>query len=263
MTAESRVADELLVEADLTFVYVSRSVIDRDFFDPAGFLQMLRVFGLYEVAVDSEGTSVENTRTPPGRRAGVAAQPGPLNGRQGDVRIAGPAVDRPATVSAGGRAAHDRDAVTWMVGGSFAAEEGAANGGREGDGSLFSKGRTDMRRRVVVTGVGCINPMGNDVETMWSGLKEGRSGVGDSTVFDADEFPTHIAAEVKNWDITDTGEDPDIWRYRARHTRFAAGAAKEAIQRLRHARHAHSIPRALASTSVVAKATRTLPPSRE
>jgi 3-oxoacyl-[acyl-carrier-protein] synthase II len=86
-----------------------------------------------------------------------------------------------------------------------------------------------MRRRVVVTGVGCINPMGNDVETMWSGLKEGRSGVGRLTVFDAEHFPTNIAAEVKNWDITDTGEDPQRWHYRARHTRFAAGAAKEAI----------------------------------
>ena len=88
-----------------------------------------------------------------------------------------------------------------------------------------------MRRRVVVTGVGCINPMGNDAEAMWSGLKEGRSGVGQLTVFDAVEFPTHIAAEIKNWDITDTGEDPDVWRYRARHTRFAAGAAKEAIRK--------------------------------
>lgn len=86
-----------------------------------------------------------------------------------------------------------------------------------------------MRRRVVVTGVGCINPMGNDVATMWSGLKEGRSGVGQLTIFNAEDFPTHIAAEIKNWDITDTGEDPDVWRYRARHTRFAAGAAKEAI----------------------------------
>jgi 3-oxoacyl-[acyl-carrier-protein] synthase II len=86
-----------------------------------------------------------------------------------------------------------------------------------------------MRRRVVVTGVGCINPMGNDVETMWTGLKQGRSGVGRLTVFDAQHFPTNIAAEVKNWDITDTGEDPQLWRYRARHTRFAAGAAKEAI----------------------------------
>ena len=61
-----------------------------------------------------------------------------------------------------------------------------------------------MKRRVVVTGVGCINPMGNDVETMWSGLKEGQSGVGQLTVFDAQQFPTRIAAEVKNWQITDT-----------------------------------------------------------
>ncbi len=87
-----------------------------------------------------------------------------------------------------------------------------------------------MRRRVVVTGVGCINPLGNDTETMWSGLKESRSGVGPLTVFDASRFPTRIAAEIKNWDITDLGEDPDVWRYRARHTRFAAGAAKEAIE---------------------------------
>ena len=59
VTADCRVADELLVEADLTFAYVSRSVIDRDFFDPARFLQMLRVFRLYEVAVDSEGTRLK------------------------------------------------------------------------------------------------------------------------------------------------------------------------------------------------------------
>lgn len=86
-----------------------------------------------------------------------------------------------------------------------------------------------MRRRVVVTGVGCINPMGNDVETMWRGLKEGQSGVGDLTLFDASRFPTRIAAEIKNWDISQIGEDPKNWHYRARHTRFAAGAAHEAI----------------------------------
>ena len=85
------------------------------------------------------------------------------------------------------------------------------------------------RRRVVVTGIGCINPMGNDVETMWRGLKAGQSGVGPLTVFDANGFPARIAAEVKNWDITDTGEDAELWRDRARHTRFAAGAAKEAM----------------------------------
>ncbi|MEX0819099.1 MAG: beta-ketoacyl synthase N-terminal-like domain-containing protein, partial [Pirellulaceae bacterium] len=64
-----------------------------------------------------------------------------------------------------------------------------------------------MRRRVVITGVGSINPMGHDVETVWTGLKEGRSGVGYTTIFDASRFPTRISAEVKNWDITDIGED--------------------------------------------------------
>ena len=87
-----------------------------------------------------------------------------------------------------------------------------------------------MKRRVVVTGVGCINPMGNGVDVMWRGLKEGQSGVGKLTVFDASKFPTRIAAEIKNWDITDIGEDAIAWKDRARHTRFAAGAASEAIQ---------------------------------
>lgn len=86
-----------------------------------------------------------------------------------------------------------------------------------------------MRRRVVITGMGCINPLGNDVETMWSGVKEARSGVGYTTIFDASKFPTKISAEIKNWDITQTGEDAQTWKYRARHTRFACGAAKQAM----------------------------------
>ncbi len=87
-----------------------------------------------------------------------------------------------------------------------------------------------MRRRVVITGMGCVNPLGNDVESMWAGVKEARSGVGYTTVFDASKFPTKISAEVKKWDITDTGEDPEIWKHRARHTRFACGAAKQAAK---------------------------------
>lgn len=86
-----------------------------------------------------------------------------------------------------------------------------------------------MRRRVVVTGMGCINPMGHDVETMWNGLKEGRSGVDDITIFDASRFPTRIAAEVKGWTVAACGEDPQRWQYRARHTQFAAGAARQAV----------------------------------
>jgi 3-oxoacyl-[acyl-carrier-protein] synthase II len=86
------------------------------------------------------------------------------------------------------------------------------------------------RRRVVVTGYGCINPLGNDIETMWSALKEGKSGVGYTSIFDASRFPTRISAEIKNWDITDAGEDAKLWADRARHTRFAAGAAKQAVK---------------------------------
>jgi len=86
-----------------------------------------------------------------------------------------------------------------------------------------------MRRRVVITGIGCINPLGNDVETMWNALKEGQSGVRYTTIFDASNFPTKISAEIKNWDISQVGEDPVLWQRRGRHTRFAAGAARQAI----------------------------------
>ncbi len=87
----------------------------------------------------------------------------------------------------------------------------------------------NMRRRVVITGVGCINPLGNDVETVWNGLKEGKSGAGKTTIFDASNFPTKISAEVKNWDLSHAGEDPADWAHCGRHTLFAVGAAKQAI----------------------------------
>lgn len=86
-----------------------------------------------------------------------------------------------------------------------------------------------MRRRVVVTGIGVVNPMGHDVETVWNGLKEGKSGVGYTTIFDASSFPTKIAAEVKDWSVSAIGLDPKEWEDRGRHTRFAAGAAHQAV----------------------------------
>ena len=86
-----------------------------------------------------------------------------------------------------------------------------------------------MRRRVVITGVGCVNPLGHDVESMWDAVQEGRSGVQTTTIFDAERFPSQIAAEVKNWDVSKAGEDPKIWEHRARHTCFAAGAARQAV----------------------------------
>ena len=53
-----------------------------------------------------------------------------------------------------------------------------------------------MRRRVVVTGMGMITPVGRDAESSWRALCEGRGGVGPITLFDAATFATRIAAEV-------------------------------------------------------------------
>ena len=87
-----------------------------------------------------------------------------------------------------------------------------------------------MRRRVVITGIGSINPLGHDVNTVWGALKEGKSGVGPTTIFDATEFPTKFSAEVKGWDVDKIGEDLHAWKFRGRHTRFAAGAARQAVE---------------------------------
>ncbi len=86
------------------------------------------------------------------------------------------------------------------------------------------------RRRVVVTGMGCITPLGVRVEQLWKSLIAGASGVGMTTVFDASRFPTKISAEVRGWDIADEGQDPKRWQFCGRHTRFAAGAAVQAMQ---------------------------------
>jgi len=87
-----------------------------------------------------------------------------------------------------------------------------------------------MRKRVVVTGVGCVTPLGTTVPELWANLQSGKSGVGRTTLFDASNFPTNIAAEVRDWSLADVGEDPTEWGKRGRHTRFAIGAAKQAMQ---------------------------------
>jgi 3-oxoacyl-[acyl-carrier-protein] synthase II len=56
------------------------------------------------------------------------------------------------------------------------------------------------KRRVVVTGMGILSPVGNDLDSSWNGIVNGRSGIGPITHFDASAFPTRIAGEVKNFD---------------------------------------------------------------
>ena len=58
------------------------------------------------------------------------------------------------------------------------------------------------QRRVVITGLGQISPVGNNVETAWQNLLAGKSGIGKITKFDASELTCQIAGEVKDFDIT-------------------------------------------------------------
>ncbi|MFC3551239.1 beta-ketoacyl-ACP synthase II [Lysobacter cavernae] len=62
--------------------------------------------------------------------------------------------------------------------------------------------RPAFNRRVVVTGLGAVSPLGNDVATTWDGIVNGRSGIGPITHFDASSFTTRIAGEVRDFDIT-------------------------------------------------------------
>lgn len=87
-----------------------------------------------------------------------------------------------------------------------------------------------MNRRVVITGIGTVTPLGLSVRETWSGLLMGRSGIGPITLFDASEFPTRIAGEVRDFDF-------ERWKWRdpalkqaSRSTFFALQAAEEAFK---------------------------------
>jgi len=85
-----------------------------------------------------------------------------------------------------------------------------------------------MKRRIVVTGIGGVTPLGIDVRATWDCLLRGRSGVGPITLFDASNFPVRIAAEVRNWSMQLVGESPAPWTRHARQTQFAIAAALQA-----------------------------------
>ncbi len=86
-----------------------------------------------------------------------------------------------------------------------------------------------MRRRVVITGMGWVTPLGHSLEEVWEKLLGGVSGVGRITIFDATDFPTQIAAEVKDFSVDDVPPAPGHWSRQARHTQFALGAAHRAM----------------------------------
>jgi 3-oxoacyl-[acyl-carrier-protein] synthase II len=85
------------------------------------------------------------------------------------------------------------------------------------------------RRRVVVTGLGLVSPVGIGVEASWSALVAGKSGIGPITLFDASTFPTRIAGEVKGFDPTQFMDRKDA-RRNDRFIQFALAAADMAVK---------------------------------
>jgi 3-oxoacyl-[acyl-carrier-protein] synthase II len=85
------------------------------------------------------------------------------------------------------------------------------------------------RRRVVVTGIGMVTPLGNDVETTWSALLAGGSGAGPITQFDVGDFPVSFACEAKDFDPTEW-VDYKASRRMDRFTHLALAAARQAEQ---------------------------------
>lgn len=83
------------------------------------------------------------------------------------------------------------------------------------------------RRRVVITGLGCVTPLGPDVERTWEGLVAGRSAVGPIRRFDAGGFPTTFAAEVHDFAPPEVG--PRFERWLDPKSAFAVAAAREAM----------------------------------
>jgi 3-oxoacyl-[acyl-carrier-protein] synthase II len=86
-----------------------------------------------------------------------------------------------------------------------------------------------MRRRVVITGVGLVSPLGVGTTDTWQALLAGRSGIGPITLFDASELPSRIAGEVKGFDPEDYLDHKDV-KKTDRFTQFAVAASQFAVE---------------------------------
>jgi beta-ketoacyl-acyl-carrier-protein synthase II len=85
-------------------------------------------------------------------------------------------------------------------------------------------------RRVAITGIGLVTPVGNDVATSWSALLAGKSGVAPISLFDARGFSTRIAAEVKGFDEGVIEADRKLLKFANRSHKFALAAAEQAFR---------------------------------
>jgi 3-oxoacyl-[acyl-carrier-protein] synthase II len=86
-----------------------------------------------------------------------------------------------------------------------------------------------MQRKVVITGLGAVTPLGNTVPAFWDGLVNGRSGIARISCFDPSPLSSQIAGEVKDFDGVAAYRDAKDARRCDRYTQFAVAAAKEAF----------------------------------
>ena len=82
-----------------------------------------------------------------------------------------------------------------------------------------------MKRRVAITGLGVVSPLGIGLEAFWTNLMAGKSGISTITSFDITDFPVKIAGEVKNFDLSEFIEDKKSIRHMDRNSQFALAAA--------------------------------------
>ncbi len=85
------------------------------------------------------------------------------------------------------------------------------------------------RRRVVVTGMGVISPLGNTLDEFWTRVIAGESGIAKMTLVDTDKYPCKVAGEIRDWDYTAYMDRKD-GRRMARFSQFAIGAARMALE---------------------------------
>lgn len=86
------------------------------------------------------------------------------------------------------------------------------------------------KRRVVITGIGWITPLGHDIPTVWARVLKGECGIGPTQRFDATTFPTQFSAQVKNYDYRKYIQRADLHEGVGFNTGFALGAAAQAWQ---------------------------------
>src|SRR3569623_308503 len=87
-----------------------------------------------------------------------------------------------------------------------------------------------MRRRVVITGMGVITPLGHTVEELFRAQIAGESAVGPISRFDASTFPTTFASEVRGFDLARYVDRPEVWEHACEASKFAAAAARVALE---------------------------------